>query len=259
MSTLDHLSLAADEVHIWWATLDHDLSAVARLERELSAEERSRRARLYRVEDRNAYTIARGILRTILASYVALAPSEVLLVYGPHGKPRLADGNTWLQFNLSHSHGLLLIGLTHDRPIGIDVERVREDLAFGEIARRFFAVEEQIGLAACSGVQQAQAFFQYWTCKEAFLKASGIGLSRPLDSFAVDCTSADAPRLLRDNADPWAPDAWALWVIEPVAGYIGALATRGRVARLTAFTWPGSCEPATAAAPILAAPHVQSA
>jgi 4'-phosphopantetheinyl transferase len=259
VSTLDRLGLAADEVHVWWATLDRDVPAAARLERELSTEERSRRARLRRVEDRTAYTMARGMLRTILARYLGLAPSGVPLMYGPHGKPQLAVGNTRLQFNLSHSHGVVLIGLTHDRPIGVDVERVRQDLAFREIARRFFAVEEQVGLAACSGRQQAQAFFRYWTCKEAFLKASGIGLARPLDSFAVDCISAEAPRLLRDNDDPGAPDAWALLVIEPLAGYIGALATRGRVTRLTAYTWPAGCGPASGAAPILPTPYVQCA
>ncbi|HOK48200.1 MAG TPA: 4'-phosphopantetheinyl transferase superfamily protein [Bryobacteraceae bacterium] len=154
------------EIHVW----DIDLDAVSDGAAVLSHDERMRAARFRFDVHRARFVAGRAALRTILASYVGLAPAEIAFEYNRFGKPELAGG-TRLRFNASHSSGRQLIAIACGREVGVDLERVRADFAFEDIVRRFFPPEER------AAVSDAESFFSTWTRREAFLKATGQGLS----------------------------------------------------------------------------------
>jgi 4'-phosphopantetheinyl transferase len=219
-------SLGESDVDVWLAPLDVSSSALLRLEQTLSADERERAARFHRPDDRRRYIAARGFLRRTLAGYLKAPPESLGFSYNAFGKPALAASG--LAFNVSHSHGLALYAVTRERRIGVDVERIRPDFATLQIAERFFAPGEVARLRAVSPALQAQAFFDCWTRKEAFIKARGEGLSLPLDQFEVTLGPGVKPAITRADDDPQASQHWTLRELHPAANYAGAVAVEGQ-------------------------------
>ena len=127
--------------------------------------------------------MARGILRKILGRLSGWSPDKLRFEYTSHGKPMLATdaGNDNLCFNLSHSAAFALYAVTYNKKIGIDIERLRDDVALGQIAQRFFSQGEINSLEKINKNKRAGLFFQYWTRKEAFVKAMGEGISFPME------------------------------------------------------------------------------
>lgn len=183
-----------------------ELEMVARkVEGHLSADERARATRFRRREDAWCHVAGRGLLRRLAGGLLGLDPVDVRLVTGEHGKPYLPD-QPGLHVNLAHSGGLVAVAVTHLGPVGVDVEEVVPDRATLDIAARFFAPEEEAALAALEAGAQVGAFFETWTRKEAFLKATGLGISRGLASFAV---GVGGPASLgRVDGGPPAPRWW---------------------------------------------------
>ncbi len=149
--------------------------------------------------------------------------------YGRFQKPALMPTREAptpeLQFNVSHAGGLVLIAVTRGCEVGVDIENVRELKDIDLIARRFFSVRENAALQQLPATHRPEAFFRCWTRKEAFIKASGEGLSRPLDSFDV---ALDGPAaLLRVDGDD--ASRWTLHDVYPAPGYTGAVAVLGSV------------------------------
>jgi 4'-phosphopantetheinyl transferase len=167
------LAAAADDVEPWRATLSRD--------------ERDRAARFTRAADRDAFIVAHGALRALLARYCDAAPRALRFSYGHRGKPRLVASSVArpVTFSLAHSaqRALVAVGI-HDE-IGIDLERVRDGVDVGMLAAEYFTAGERRALAAASGMDRVAAFLRHWVAKEAVLKAHGSGLSTPLDAFAV--------------------------------------------------------------------------
>ena len=160
-------------------------------------------------------------------------------VYGPHGKPELASdgGETGLRFNVSHSHGLALYAITRHREIGVDVERIRPEVASETIAEHFFSPREVAVLRALPATLQATAFFACWTRKEAYIKARGDGLSLPLDQFAVSLAPGEPAALLYTAWDAQEAARWALHDLASGPGYRAAVAVTGHDWQLTC--WEG--------------------
>ncbi len=142
----------------------------------LSGEETQRAARFFKDADRVRYVLAHAMLRTLLARRLAAAPAEIAFAASPNGKPRLAKPAAQIAFNLSYAEGMAALAFA-SRPVGVDVEAVREDLAFSEIGRRFFRPDELRYLESGVGPDVRNRFFRLWTRKEAVLKALGVGLS----------------------------------------------------------------------------------
>jgi 4'-phosphopantetheinyl transferase len=207
------------------------------LEALLASEESMRAAALRFDADRRRYVVARARLRQILGALGGCAPAAVVLVTGARGKPRLAEPATSLRFNLAHSADLMLCAVTVGADLGVDVERVRDDVEHESIARRFFAPDEVASLAAVPAAARRDAFYACWTRKEAVIKATGEGLARPLDSFAVSIHPRDA-RLLR--ADPALGDvaAWSLLTVPLPPAFRGAVAVQAPAAALRLSWWP---------------------
>ena len=234
------LNLGGAEVHVWMSRLDVCEPKLNELEQTLSADEQLRAARFHFVEDRNHYVTGRGLLRSLLGQYLAADPRELKFSYNPFGKPELAaaSGQAELRFNLAHSHGLALFAFTREREVGVDLEWIRPDFATNEIAERFFSRAEVAVLRALPPEMQAQAFFNCWTRKEAFIKAHGMGLSMPLDQFVVTLAPGESPALLSAEGDPQAANRWAMHALDTAAGYVAALAVAGKECGLKCWHCP---------------------
>lgn len=233
------ITLASDEVHVWRANLTLSASRLESLEQTLSTDERERARRFYFQRDREHFIVARASLRAILGCYLDLKPDELRFCYGPHGKPALSSESLGgdLRFNLSHSGGLALYAVTRGREIGVDIERVRPELADGKIAERFFSPREVAALRALHPHLQLQAFFNCWTRKEAYIKATGDGLSLPLDQFDVSVVPGERAALLNTTHNLGESSRWLLRQLLPGADYIAALAVEGLDWRLQCWQW----------------------
>jgi len=227
----DALSLGCDEIHVWRTTLDQTPSRIQTFLGSLGADERARAERFYFERDREHFVVARGVLRAILGRYANRPPERLSFRYSTYGKPSLAGDfeDNALRFNLSHSRGIALYAIARGREVGIDLERVRSDLAVAEIAEQFFSAREIAMLRALPAQSQHEAFFHCWTRKEACIKARGEGLSLPLDRIDV-CVAPQA-----DSSDG---ARWSLRGLIPAPGYVAAVAAEGSGWRLAFWQWP---------------------
>jgi 4'-phosphopantetheinyl transferase len=231
--TPERLELPADEVHVWRSYLEHKGPVLHRLEETLSTEEKARANRFFFQRDRNHFVAARGILRELLGTFVNRPPAEIEFAYGPKGKPTLRPelNERSVQFNVSHSHGMALLGFSLGRRLGVDVELVR-GFQVEEVANRYFSAQEIMELRRLPPSLQDEGFFLCWTRKEAYIKARGEGLHVPLKSFHVTLTPGEPERLhTTDGLD------WSLHSFRPDTQYVGALVGEGRGWKLRCWNW----------------------
>ena len=219
-------ALAPGEVHVWRVGLDASPECVGAWRQTRTDDERARADR-FRLEPlRRRYTAGRGRLRALLSRYVGLPPAEVALDSGPHGKPALANPATGIEFNLSHSGEVALIALSRRRAVGVDVEGTERQVAWDQVASRFFSPRERQALGALPEGQRRTAFFRCWTRKEAYVKATGQGLALGLTRFAVTLAPQEPP------AVAWVEggrgEDWGLADVDPGPGCVGAVCAAGR-------------------------------
>jgi 4'-phosphopantetheinyl transferase len=204
-----------------------------------SADEQLRADRFYFERDRKHFIVGRGLLRAILGRYLDLEPAQVQFSYGPRGKPALANIGTGgaLCFNLSHSNGLALYAVTHDRNLGIDLEYIRPMPEAEQMAKRFFSPREYAVISSLPPHQKQEAFFRGWTCKEAYLKAIGEGLAQPLDRVEVSLAPSEPARLYGITGEPSAAARWFLQELTPAPSYVATLAVEGHGWCLKCWQW----------------------
>jgi len=202
--------LAAEEVHVWRASLSTDEATLRNLESTLAEQEKARAARFIFEQDRDRYIAARGILRDVLGKYLRCAPQSIEFDYGSYGKPALARAASRpvICFNLSHSHALAVVAIGREREVGIDVELIRPEFAGEEIARRYFSAKEIAELIGLPAELRAEGFFLCWTRKEAYIKAKGDGLQIPLDSFDVSLSPGRPATLSSVDAPHWSIESF---------------------------------------------------
>jgi 4'-phosphopantetheinyl transferase len=182
-------------------------------------------------------------LRSLLADYLQCSPGLIQIGRDAHGKPRLLDHpgrqvKTRLQFNLSHSGGALLVGVSREQALGVDLETPRRSRPVLELAQRYFDPVEAKALAGLAENQRAMAFLHLWSCKEAVLKALGRGLAFGLDQVVFELDSAGAVVGLKKLAGEPTPKLWHIVRLQPAAAYSGALAWRGPTRAIHAFMGP---------------------
>jgi 4'-phosphopantetheinyl transferase len=227
--------LADNTIDVWRASLALDSATLQRLEDTLAEDERVRAGRFIFERDRNAFVAARGILRNLLGRYLDSALQSVEFVYGPRGKPAISNQRQSrhpICFNLSHAHGIALIGIGRAREIGVDVELIRPEFAGEEIAKRYFSPSEVEELGSLPAELRAEGFFLCWTRKEAYIKAKGDGLHIPLESFAVSLTPGLPAKL--NSADH---SQWSLRSLAPEPGYAAAIVAEGHDWLLRQWSW----------------------
>lgn len=220
---VEPLHHVATDVQLYLVQLDPEpANKVLRWARTLlSIAEDARAARLVFARDHQRFVLARAALRCVLAERLGCDPANVLFDYGPYGKPRL-QGSGSLHFNLSHSQGRALIGVSH-RALGVDIEQLRPLEDFLGLAKHVHTPEEVAVLRAVPAKELTRAFFRAWVCKEAYMKALGTGFATPPTSFQVwfdtaENVSLHVPRQLIETT------RWRLQLLHPEVGYLGALA-----------------------------------
>jgi 4'-phosphopantetheinyl transferase len=206
-------------LHIWRSIYD---PFTATKENFLSQEEQARHDRFHFAQDRLRFRFSHGLLRRLLASYLNQQPYEIQFCYTQYGKPYLetSENQAGVEFNMSHSGDVILVGITRSIPVGVDVEKIEPLPDMDQIAARFFAKGEQIDLFSLSGPKKITAYYQCWTRKEAVIKASGEGLSMPLDSFRVSLLPEEPVRVIKSSDDK----PWTLFDLTPAGGYAAAAA-----------------------------------
>jgi 4'-phosphopantetheinyl transferase len=176
----------------------------------LTDDERARCDR-YRVEPaRRQFLIARALVRTTLSRYVPMAPADWRFVENEYGRPEIATPALprALRFNLSHTAGLVACAVAWQHDVGLDVEWVQRRTGGVHLAKRFFSTAEVADLLQVEKPRQRDAFFDYWTLKEAYIKARGMGLAIPLAHFSFRLQGADSPGIsfapeLNDEPSDW--------------------------------------------------------
>lgn len=217
--------LGADAVHVWIAPTG---SGVDALYEWLSADERARAGRFVFARDRRRYIAARGVLRVLLGRYLDLAPAAVSFRYEAGGKPALAPGQSSdLDFNVSHSADVAVVAISRAGQVGVDIEAIRSLPDRDDLARGIFTDAEYAALRALPFDLRDLGFFNGWTRKEAFVKATGEGLSRSLVDFEVTLTPGAAARLVHVNGDRSEAARWTIRNLPAIPGFAGALAVGG--------------------------------
>ena len=228
------LVVRENEAHIWLVQTNGESIYPGDFKDLLSSVEQERASKFKFETDRRRYITAHAALRSILSLYVNTPARELQFASGPYSKPKLAaiHDKKKIAFNLSHSHEVALIAVTQDREIGVDVEWVREDFAFDEVAQRFFTTREVAALHALPLHLQREAFYKCWTSKEAFLKVKGTGLSGKLDEVEIVLTD----HVVRVKGT--IPN-FSLIELTVDGGYVAALVVNGVEPRLTyyAYAW----------------------
>jgi 4'-phosphopantetheinyl transferase len=194
MTPPEHGGLQPSDIDIWTAALDRPEEELQRYADLLSGGELARSARFRFARDRKRYVARHAILRMILSAYVRCSPRDVEIRSDLKGKPYIFNrkNSPALQFSMSYSAGLALFAFVRFGKIGVDVEQISAFPEMMELAAMNFKPAELQGLAGCSEKTRAELFFSYWGRKEAVLKASGEGLSIPLNQVDVSSLSCEA-------------------------------------------------------------------
>lgn len=181
------ITLAENDMHLWyaWDQRITDAALLARYRQLLTADERERQDRFHFARHRHQYLVSRALLRGVLSRYAAVEPGAWRFRNNAFGKPEIANaGIAAPRFNLSHSEQLVVLAVAARGEVGVDVEWLGRSASLLELADHYFAPEEVRQLRALPAAMQTSRFFDFWTLKEAYIKACGLGLSIPLHHFS---------------------------------------------------------------------------
>lgn len=229
------LELTPDTAHLWYVFPDEVRAPelLAAYHALMAPEEAVKQARFHFPEGRHEYLLTRALVRTVLSRYAPVAPAAWTFVLGSHGRPEIAGprGGPPLRFNLSNTRGLIVCLVALERDVGVDVEDTARQTETVEIADRFFSPAEVRALRAHPTAQQRDRFYDYWTLKEAYIKARGMGLALPLDQFSFhldERSSMERPKIQIsfDRAIPDDPSDWQFSLFRPTARHRMAAAIR---------------------------------
>lgn len=205
----------------------------------LAPDEVARASRFHFEKDQIHFIRCRSALRGLLADYLVIPAPEIRFEYLTGGKPQLAPEQNprALQFNVSHSAGVALIAVGSEGRLGVDIEKIRNNTDTTSLAERFFSLRERAGLKALPDHLRVPGFFACWTRKEAFLKATGNGLSFPLADFSVS-THPDLDPVLHDiSGNAEGGKQWFLADLSAAEGYRATVAVDAPFSRLETYSW----------------------
>ena len=235
-SMTEPLSLASDIVHVVRLDLNAESSRIESLRSVLSPDELVRADRFKFDEPRRRFVVCRAALRRLLGSCLDCGPESLKFVYGLHGKPMLepnavasaghsplAPHPLLVEFGVSHSADLALIAITVGRRVGVDVERHDAKVRILKLATRFFSPREAAELVSLPECDQLAGFYRGWTCKEAYLKATGFGLSFPLSKFTVALNPRESMSLLEVADQPDEAARWRMHSLDVAADFSAAM------------------------------------
>ena len=224
-----NMNIAADScsIDLWCAYISEigDDSLLSRYQALLGAEECARQARFRFAKDQRRFLVTRALVRTVLSRYAAVRPEEWAFAEGSRGRPLIAAPQVApaLEFNISHSADLVLVGVTSGRTLGIDTESVTAREVDIDGLDRYFAREESAALLALQPHERRRRFFELWTLKESYIKARGMGLAIALDAFRFELTGEHGLTLHMRPELGDSPQQWRLWQLAPRPDYVAAV------------------------------------
>jgi 4'-phosphopantetheinyl transferase len=215
------MNLPANEIHIWITQpepiIDRELIHAYRAL--LDTAELTKQQRYRFAQDKHSALVTRALLRDRLAWYVGINPQDLRFSIGAKGKPWLPQFCD-LQFNLSHTNNLIVLAVAQQHALGVDIEWLPRQSATLAIAHRFFSETETQALFALPTEQQRNRFFDYWTLKESYIKACGLGLAIPLRQFSFLLGTEDHQPIRNDITLTFAPERednpehWCSWLVD---------------------------------------------
>ena len=223
------------EVHVWHADLraaEEDIPSLISL---LDGDETQRAARFKVESAHKQFVTSHAFTRLVLAPYLGIRPTGIRFKLAEHGKPEIEDQA--LQFNLSHTDGAAVVAISVSPAVGVDVERVRENVEAIDLAKRFFSVPEVEWLQSQPSPEIANSFFSCWTAKEAYIKGCGIGLSMPLANFSLIPRGEGQPLELKITEDSEGSRAWSVWLLDLGAELRAAVAVEAEDAIVRVGNW----------------------
>jgi 4'-phosphopantetheinyl transferase len=222
------LALSPHDIHLYFVFFDEirDDSLLIEYRALLNDEERAQELRFHFAHDRHRYLVTRAAVRTVLSRYSTVPPQQWRFRVNAYGRPEIGNDDPatrGISFNLSHTRSLIVLGITRDHALGVDTENIRTRPAPVEVANSHFSPAEAAALLALPKRMQHERFFHYWTLKEAYIKARGMGLSIPLDQFSFRFPQ---DRHLGISFDPRLndkPSRWRFWQLQVAADYLVAV------------------------------------
>ena len=208
------------ELRLFWCRLDPAPNDIETLGATLSPAEWTRARRFGRVALQERYIIGRGLLRTVVGATLGVEPGRVEIVRGRRGRPQLPPPHA-LDFNISHTLAVALVGLVDGARIGVDVEHAERSINASGIARKFMTANERRALESMSADAARRRVLELWTCKEAMSKATGDALAAPFGEIDVD---VQAHRTLRSGPAPYEPTQWTLHEAAVPQDYVATVA-----------------------------------
>ena len=213
----------SESVQVWQISLEVSEETLQAYENCLSVDERSRADRFHFLADRRRFIVSRGTLRHLLSRQFGRSPKDIEFCYGEYGKPSIvldSESHCNFHFNVSHSGELALCALGGQARVGVDIEKLKPIQRLDSMMERCLSKIEldQVN----NEPEPTHAFLQRWTCKEAYLKAIGLGLSQSMQTVEVEITPFKLVSVPKDCAD-----GWQLHPIEVPEGYVSALVTEG--------------------------------
>lgn len=213
-------------VHVWKSQFQLDSLLSSKFTGCLSKEEIEKASRFVSQSDQDRYVFSHGLLRTILGGYLCCDPMQLNFNTNQYGKPYLNSllSGTEIRFNLSHSCDMMLVAISCGIEVGIDIEYMREIEHARDIVNQYFSSHERQILSDLPPTELRDAFYTFWTAKEAFLKGVGKGLSYPLDRFSIlfSRTTNDGSVYISNGL--FDTINWTVLRLFPGDGYAGALA-----------------------------------
>ena len=222
--------LESSEIHVWVCHLDE--ISEKRLMRTcyplLNRDEQNRYHRFRFDVDRKRFLTGRALLRTTLSKYTGTPPEQLSFRYNNYGKPEVLErcNDVPLRFSLSRSEGLVVCAVMLENDIGIDIEYTNQPVEAVDIAAHFFSETEKQSLQQLSKASVTREFFRYWTLKESYIKALGVGLSLSLDSFSFDIADLEHIRISFDDKTADIPDSWRFFQRCLAEDYILAISAK---------------------------------
>lgn len=204
------------QIHLWCAFLReiNDHAILEKYRKLLNAQEREQELRFHFAKDRRRYLVTRALVRTVLSRYVQILPEEWTFTRNRYGRPEASNHEALrsrLTFNVSHTEGFVLLGVAQGHALGVDAENIRAHEPPHGLADRYFSPSEAAVLTALPADQQSRRFFEYWTLKESYIKARGMGLHIGLDQFSFDFHADNGIGLSLRNEQNDSPDRWKFW------------------------------------------------
>ncbi|MEO0572698.1 MAG: 4'-phosphopantetheinyl transferase superfamily protein [Bacteroidota bacterium] len=226
--------LEPSESHIYLLEIDRMVSRLRHFNSYLSIDEKYRASRFRFKKDENCFLTTRGALRLLASKYVGILPKDIIFKKESFGKPKF-DHVIGLDFNVSHSGNLAMIGFCLDHHLGVDVEMIKTDFDIMDIAKNYFYGREIMTLEALPSEKRHEGFFSLWTRKEAIIKYDGRGLGIPLNSFSVSLDSITPSKISKINWNSEGSEENDLYAIPTTEGYKAAFSVHRSIKKFQLF------------------------